>query len=1004
MKSFDFSVVADPQVFQISRLDAHSDHRYYKNRQEAQTKTMGWRQSLNGLWKFHYALNIDRAVPGFQHPEYNCKNWQDICVPGHIQTQGFDAPQYVNTMYPWDGHEDIVPGQIPQRYNPVASYVKYFTAPADWQQVFISFQGVESCFALWLNGNFVGYSEDSFTPAEFDLTPYLVDGENKLALQIYRYCSGSWLEDQDFWRFSGIFRDVYLYTVPTSHIQDLFFKPWLSDDFSKGILTGAFALSGSSQCSVEARLMDNAGVLCAETVCKIEENGRGSFTLNAGSVLLWSAEEPNLYTLELEVFSPDGGTVELVQEQAGFRRFEIKNSIMLLNGKRIEFRGVNRHEFSCYNGRAVTEEEMVWDICNMKQNNINAVRTCHYPNQTEFYRLCDQYGLYVMDETNLETHGTWQTPAGIGERPCTIPNGRPEWLDIIIDRGNSMFQRDKNHPCVLIWSCGNESFGGENMLKLSNFFRSVDDRPVHYEGVFNDRRFNQTSDMESRMYEKAAVIEDFLKTNRDKPFILCEYTHAMGNSNGAMHKYIDLMNREPLFQGGFIWDYIDQALLKQDRFGNDFLSYGGDFGDRPCDYNFCVNGIVCGDRRESPKMQEIKYLYQPYTLVPGLNGVTIKNHNLFTSTKGLRLQVTLLEEGRPVFSTSMHPAVAPGAVQTIACALPSLNSMKEYAIHASLLLEQGTPWASCGHEVAFGQSVFAPQAQEQQPAKPAAILEACDYNIGVHGQYFHAIFSRVKGTLISYRYGGREMLEYLPMPNFWRAPTDNDCGCGLPARSGQWKLASLYPTLAQMSAHEQDGVVTVSCLFNLATSPKCQCHVTYQVFGDGEIKVTMEANPPKELGQLPCFGMSFKLPPEYNTLRWYGFGPAETYSDRQHGGRLGIFTSKVADQLSPYVIPQECGNHTHVRWAQVTDPTGFGLIFRGENLELSALPYTCHELENARHIYDLPPVQRTVVNVNLAQMGIGGDDSWGAETHPEYCLEPGKEYRFSFSFCGVIRQ
>lgn len=1003
MRSFDYSVVADPKVFQINRLAPHSDHQYYKNSQEALSGTMGWRHSLNGLWKFHYALNIDRAVDGFQQPGYSCKNWQDIRVPGHIQTQGFDSPHYVNTMYPWDGHEHIFPGQIPQWYNPVASYVKYFTVPQGWEQTFISFQGVESCFALWLNGHFVGYSEDSFTPAEFDLTPYLVPGENKLALQIYRYCSGSWLEDQDFWRFSGIFRDVYLYTVPASHIEDLFFHPVLSGDFSSGLLEGEIALAGSGDCTITARLLAADGSQLAQEQCQ-KQGGKYVFTLNPGAVRLWSAEEPNLYTLELEVTSPQGETIEIVREQAGFRRFEIKDSLLLINGKRIELRGVNRHEFNCYRGRAVTKEDMLWDICNMKQNNINAVRTSHYPNHTEFYRLCDQYGLYVMDETNLETHGTWQFPDCIEGRSYTVPDNKPDWLDIIIDRGNSMFQRDKNRPSIIMWSCGNESFGGENLLKLSNFFRTMDStRPVHYEGVFNDRRFNQTSDMESRMYEKAAVIEEYLKTNRDKPFILCEYTHAMGNSNGAMDKYMDLMYREPLFQGGFIWDYIDQALVKKDRYGKDFMAYGGDFNDRPCDYNFCVNGFVCGDRTESPKMQEIKYLYQAYSLVPELDGVKVKNRSLFTSSQGLRLEITLLEEGAVLYSTALRPVVAPGEEEKIPYTLPQLDSAREYAIHASLVLEQPAPWAPAGHEVAFGQAVITSNQAEQPAPKPAAILEQCDYNIGVHGQHFHAIFSVSKGALVSYRYGGRELLEYLPTPNFWRAPTDNDMGNRFPTRSGQWKLASLYSTPAGVTAGEKDGVVTVTCRHNLATQPACQCAITYEINGDGEIKVTMEAQPPQELGLLPCFGMSFPLAPEYDTLTWYGFGPQETYWDRQCGGRLGIFTAKVAEQLSPYVIPQECGNHTQVRWANVTTPDGFGIQFRGNSLELSALPYTCHELENARHPYDLPPVHRTVVNVNLGQMGVGGDDSWGAVTHPEYCLIPGKPYRFTFTFQGFCR-
>lgn len=1007
MADFDYnSVLPNPEIFALGRLPAHSDHNYYPSLEEADSGSMSLRRSLGGWWKFHFAKNYAAAIPGFEQPDYDCSSWQDIQVPAHIQLQGYDQPRYLDTMYAWDGHEDIQPGQIPLDYNPVGSYVTCFEKPDGWQELRISFQGVESAFACWLNGHFVGYSEDSFTPADFDLTPFVQPGQNKLAVQVYRFSSGSWLECQDMWRLSGIFRDVYLYTIPAVHVEDLRIGSDYHPENGSGSLSCQLRLSGQPE-DIQLLLRDPDGTAlldCVLTEFEKDPAGQLFATLHQRSfarVRPWSAEDPQLYTLELRL-RRQGQVVEVIREAFGFKHVEIRDGLLLFNGKRLEIRGVNRQEFSCDKGRAISEEEILWDIRNMKQNNINAVRTSHYPNQTAFYRLCDRYGLYVLDEANLETHGTWSRPGWAGCDENTIPDNKPQWLAPILDRANSLFQRDKNHACVFCWSCGNESFGGENLKKMADFYRSHSPLPVHYEGVFNDRRVEGISDVESQMYTTAKGVEDFIHSHRDKPFILCEYTHAMGNSNGGMHKYMELMEREPQFHGGFIWDYIDQSLRQKDRYGQDYLAYGGDFGDRPTNYNFCVNGFVTGDRQESPKMQEIKHNYRPYHLSPDACGVTVENKKLFSGSDDVLLRVQLLRDGVPFWQQELPLELAPQSKVRLPLELPPYSGPEEVVLLCSIHLKAPTPWAPAGHELAFGQAVL--KAREPLPtfaSKPK--LEDCGYSVALSGPSFRIIFGKYRHSLWSYCWQGRELLEYPPTPTFWRAPTDNDSGNKFHLREGQWKLASLYQEPVYQGFDEDENSVTVHYQILLGTQPQSSCQLDYQVFGDGKVEVTLTMEPSADLPELPRFGFEMKLYADYDQLTWYGQGPAESYVDRQEGARLGRFASTVAEQLSPYVIPQECGNHVGTRWMALQDRQGCGLRLESEDkaFEFSALPYTSHELENARHVYDLPPVQRSVLCASLFQMGVGGDNSWGARTLPEYCYPAGRAYCFRFRFKGI---
>ena len=1014
MKTFDYSLVKDPQYFKDRRMDAHSDHTYYRDGEEAQEKATSFRYDLNGIWKFHYARNYGSAIPGFEKADYCCKDWDDIRVPAHIQMEGYDAPQYANVQYPWEGHEDIHPGEIPEHFNPVASYVKYFEVPEEMQgkRLFISFQGAESGIVLWLNGQFVGYSEDSFTPSEFELTEYVKEGENKLAAQVFKWTASSWCEDQDFFRFSGIYRDVYLYTVPEVHVYDLQIRAIPDETLSTAALEIGTNTWGKG--TVKITLSKDG-----ETVIEDKKalDGEEIYSWKVEDPVLWSAEDPQLYDLVLEVYNEAGELQEVVPQKVGFRRFEMKDGIMTLNGKRIVFKGVNRHEFSSVSGRHVSEEELRKDLKTMKQNNINAIRTCHYPDASLIYQLCDEYGIYMIDETNLESHGSWDVAEFTKDYTYVVPHDKPEWRDMMLDRANSMYQRDKNHAAILIWSCGNESFGGKDIFEMSQFFHKEDPtRLVHYEGLCHDRRYNDTSDMESQMYPSVEAIKEFLAKDSSKPFICCEYTHAMGNSCGAMHKYTDLTDTEPKYQGGFIWDYIDQSIYKKDRYGKEFQAYGGDFGERPTDYNFSGNGIAYGGNRDaSPKMQEVKFNYQNITAEVSADSVKVINKNLFVSTDIFDCKVTVAKNGKVIHKASLATAVAPLSEETYVLPLAKEEKPGEYTVTVSFHLKEDKAWAEAGHEVAFGQYVY--QVEEPKKTCPEGVkVIRSTHNIGVRGAHFEVLFSVLNGGLVSYKYAGKEMIEAIPKPNFWRAPTDNDCGNLMGMRYGQWKLASMYlshkdfrkgaygpANMPEVEVNEKTVKVTYTYL--MPTTPLSECRLSYEVFGDGRVKTTLAYDPVKELGDMPEFGVIFKFNADYDRVEWYGLGEAETYSDRKKGAKLGIYSNRVADNIAKYMVPQECGAKEEVRWAKVIDRKGRGMLFEmDENngpMMFSALPYTPHEMENAMHPYELPEIHYTVVRVAKGQMGIGGDDSWGARTHEEYLLKTDKKMEFSFVFKGL---
>lgn len=1020
MAEFDERIISNPKMFQENRMDAHSDHPYYPTYQAYETGENDFCRCLNGLWKFAYARNFAGAIPGFEREDYDCGGWEDIRVPAHIQMEGYDVPAYVNVQYPWDGREEISPGEIPEHFNPIASYVTYFDVPDTWagQPVCISFQGVESAMALWCNGTYVGYAEDSFTPSEFDLTPYVREKQNKLAVRVFKWSAGSWCEDQDFYRFSGIFRDVYLFTRPKVHITDVKIKTiFPGKAYETAWLTAELKAAGEG--SVRAILKEGTKIY-AETECTLKEETQ--ISLKVDNPRLWSSEDPFLFELLLEVGDKEGKLLEVIPQKVGFREIRIMDHIIQVNGKRVVFHGVNRHEFSSIRGRCITREETLQDILTMKRNNINAVRTSHYPNASFFYELCDKYGIYVVDENNMESHGSWDAYIrGMCSSEEVIPGDRTDYKEMMLDRIRSIYERDKNHACVVIWSIGNESFGGTVPLAMADLFREMDDtRPVHYEGIYWDNRYSKTSDIYSRMYASAKDVREYLSEHRDKPYLLCEYAHAMGNSCGALHKYTEYAYEETLFQGGFIWDYIDQSITKKDAYGREYQAYGGDFMERPTDYNFSGNGIVYGgERTPSPKMQEVKFCYQFIRVKVEREELVVENRHLFTNTSAYKCLLTLKKDGYPIEQAVMETDVAPLEKQKFS--IPQFHHKEpgEYVLSVSFHLKEDTPWARAGYEVAFGEGIWkiAPKAvNRMQAEKPLGVIHG-KWNLGVRGEHFDVLFSYQSGGLTSYRYGGVELLSEIPMPNFWRAPVDNDMGNQMTARYGQWKLASMYLAVKDPNpagegqkdsspgnpkVEETESGVVVTYTYYMPTVPASQCQVSYRVCFDGKIHTTLTYDPVPGLCEMPEFGMIFRFPGEYDRVAWYGYGPEETYWDRKSGAKLGVYKNRLWDNMANYLVPQECGNKVGVRWGEVTDARGRGVHFASDTeMNFSALPFTPHEMELAKHPFELPRSQSVVVRVSSEQMGIGGDDSWGAKPHPEYLLNGTVRNKFTFAFWGI---
>jgi len=1002
----------NPEIFQINREPPHASLMPFSTLEQAlegNYENSPYYVSLNGTWKFHWAKNpLERPV-NFYREDYDVNSWNEIQVPSNWQLQGYDYPIYTNIVYPWVGYERPKPPFAPTLYNPVGSYKRTFVLPKRWRdrEIFISFQGVESAFYLWINGRYVGYSEDSRSPAEFNITRYIREGENTVAVEVYRWSDGSWLEDQDAIRLSGIYRDVYLYSTPKVHIRDFSVITDLDKNYKDAELKIRFHIRNYSNNKVlgykleyalydrENRLAFREPVSSDITIEKDQEIVLSSRKL-VKNPLKWSAEYPDLYTLVLILKDSKNNILELESCKIGFRKFEIKENQMLLNGRPIVFKGVNRHEIDPDTGKYVSKESMLQDIILMKRFNINAVRTSHYPNHPYWYDLCDKYGIYVIDEANIESHGA------ISEG---VPGSDPRWTSACLDRVKNMVERDKNHPSVLIWSLGNEAGYGENFKKMADWIRKNDPtRLIHYEG------YNEIADIESHMYAKVEEVEAYGILGNAKPYILCEYSHAMGNSVGNLFKYWDVIERYPNLQGGFIWDWVDQALRwkipgRPDEY---FFAYGGDWGDKPNDGNFCANGLVFPDRNIQPELWEVKRIYQNIGVkeINILIGkVKIINKYLFTSLSAFECSWELLEDDKVIQKGKIRDLNIPPLsekIVTISFKKPKTKPNTEYWLNVRFSLKEDTLWAPKGYEVAreqFNIPFETPKPKVMSLSEmPSLDVKESKKDVVIVGKDFQVIFDKDKGTISSYKCKGRMLLRSGPIPNFWRAPLDNDRGNGMPVRTGVWRDAGEKRRVESFKmSNIKNKAVTIDISFLLPTANRSKYRVFYTVYGSGDIVLESALIPGDNLPEIPVIGMMLSLPKEFKNIKWYGRGPWENYCDRNRGSDIGVYSSTVEEQFVPYLRPSENGNKTDVRWVSLTDENGFGLLAIGmPKLEISALYYKPEDLERARHPYELKPRDEIILRLNYRQMGVGGDDSWGARPHPEFTIYPDRSYTYRF--------
>jgi len=1004
----------NPEIFGRNKAAPRTFFIPYASREAAvagRTEGSPYVLSLNGKWKFHWSRRPSERPADFFTPDFDDSAWTSIPVPSNWQLQGFGVPIYVNIVYPWGAPD---PPYIPHYNNPVGSYRTTFTIPKLWKnrRVLVRFGGVESAFYLWLNGAKVGYSQGSRTPAEFDLTPYLKEGTNLMAVEVYRWSDGSYLEDQDFWRLSGIFRDVHLISMDEFHLWDFWARPVLSDSYQRAEMDFTATIHNAGpearKGSLEVVLLDRELQAVVERTVPVSA-GPGSdveafVRENIPAPRFWSAETPYLYTLLLTLKDESGRTLETTRANFGVRSVEIAGGQLLLNGKPILLKGTNRHEHDPDTGHVVSTESMIRDILLMKQHNINAVRTSHYPNVPEWYDLCDRYGLYVVDEANIESHG-------MGYAPSRTLGNNPEWKEAHLDRTIRMVERDKNHPSVIIWSLGNEAGDGVNFEATSNWIHRRDPgRPVQYERAMT----RPHTDIVAPMYHSVEQIIKYAETHTDRPLILCEYAHAMGNSVGNLFKYWDAIHKYPQLQGGFIWDWVDQGLRTKSENGREYFAYGGDFGppEVPSDDNFCMNGLVDADRNPHPSLKEVKKIYASIVVEPlGLDGngrrfYRITNQYDFLNLNFLRGIWSLQAKGK-MLRQGVLPHLNVGPKESLVVAVPvdetALEPGLEHVLTLSFQLNEDRLWAPQGWETTFYQEILQRPEAVAETEPPAGQLEVTEtaYLVSLRGDGFQVEFDKKAGTMVSYTFRGTELIRTGPRPNFWRAPIDNDRGNRMPERLAMWKEAGKQWRVTRFSLEESGRDVVLTFDGSIA-SARSRFSTVYRVSADGRIRIDASLSPRKpELPDIPRLGMQLTLPGEFQSLRWFGRGPHESYEDRLQGARIGWFGGSVDEQFVDYPEPQENGNKTEVRWMTLVDADGIGLRIRGLPLfHFSVRNYRDEDLERYKHGYELPRRPFVTLNVDYRQMGVGGDNSWGARTHPEFRI-PAGEYSWSFEISPV---
>lgn len=1010
----------NPAVFAEGRLEPRATAYPYASTEAAlkgDFKASPFYESLNGKWKFNYAQRPADRPADFWQEGYDVSGWADITVPGNWEMQGFGTPIYVNAGFggfpvnpPFTSHDD----------NPVGSYKRSFDIPASWngRRVFLHFGGSTSGMYVWVNGKKVGYVQSTKNPAEFDITDFVKPGKNEVACEVYRWTDGSYLEDQDFWRLSGLERDVYLYSTADRRIADFFVRAGLDSKYKDGTFDLDVDLqnyAGATPVNVDVTVYDKAGRKVYSAGKKVElPAGKKSVNFDATikNVKAWSAETPDLYNMVISL-SEGGKLLEATSAKIGFRSVEIKNAQLLVNGKPVEIHGVDLHEHHPTAGHTVDRATMLKDIEVMKQNNINAIRMSHYPQTPMMYDLCDEYGLYIVDEANIEIHGM-----GVRHNADldTVPHPayRPEWRASMLDREKSLVERDKNHPSVIIWSLGNEAGNGQNFVAGYEWIKGRDKtRPVQFEQA--DEDYN--TDIVCPMYPWIESMKKYAaRTDVTKPYIMCEYAHAMGNSTGNFQEYFDIIRSSPHMQGGFIWDWVDQGFLRTNEDGKTYWTYGGDYGAQnyPNDDNFCINGMVLPDRTPHPGLHEVKKVYQDirFSFDPAKGTVTIENHFNHKDLSNYDFNWQILRDGVVVRKgTYKDVKAAPGKTVTekIDLAGLALKDGAYYSFNIFANVRNGNDIIPSGHEQARGELALTEHKSYTPAVSGKPVVSETTFGRtktpvwSVKGGDTEVIIDK-RGNIRAYNHGGRNLMGYGVDPSFWRAPTDNDWGNGAHKRLNAWRTAADNAGRPQVDLTEENGVVKVSVKRELP-DVDCDYETLYTIYGDGTLGVT-ETLTPQAGGKVPelmRFGTTIPMPKSYDNFTWFGRGPWENYSDRKDASFMGIHSGKVADQYFPYIRPQESGNKTDVRWATLTDADGYGLKVTGENLlNVSALNVTPSDLDpgtnkHNMHNSDIWPDRNFVFfNIDLAQRGLGGDDSWGRGPHKQYLLPGGETYTYTY--------
>jgi beta-galactosidase len=976
-------------------------------------------RSLNGDWKYHYSSNQLARVEHFWAPDFDDSKWGPIPVPANVEIEGHGIPIYSNVPYPWKARPTppVVPGNDVN--NTVNSYRHAFELPQDWngRRVLLTFDGVNSFFYLWINGKKVGMGKDSRTPVEFDITQFVKPGKNLIAVENFRWCDGSYLEDQDFWRLSGIFRDVYMWSPAPVHVRDAELKTQFDADYRDAQVLAKVWLKNygttAADITLQGDLIDPAGnTLLSRSLNTNILAGQELEITGAAPVpapLHWTAETPNLYKTLITLKDSAGQTLEVVPLNVGFREVKIQNGDLLVNGQRILIKGVNRHEHDPDRGQAVTIEGMMKDIQVMKEHNINAVRTCHYPNQPAWYDLCDRYGIYLIDEANIESHG-------MGYSRDTLARN-PQYAAAHMDRTVRMLERDKNHPAVIIWSLGNEAGFGPNFEATSDWIHQRDpSRPVHYEQAGR----NKYTDIVCPMYPRPQTLADYASKPQTRPFIMCEYEHAMGNSSGDMWSYWSQIYSQPHLQGGFIWDWVDQGLRQKQgtlplaKFSKvqpgdkTFWAYGGDFGPEgtPSDDNFCCNGLVTPDREPHPGLLEVAHVYQNVhcTAVDlAARKIEIKNGFDFVNLADVATATwTLTGDGKEIQSGQLElPALPPHATAEAALPIKPFTPAPgvEYFVTICFQQKQASALIQAGHEIAWDQFKLpdhAPAPALPTGDAPSLTWQSDTNHLQVAGKEFEIAIDATNG-LTSWRSHGTELISTPLRPSFWRALTDNDRGRQAQRSQGYWQQAGQVIQPQSFSAAQKGDAVEARVEWVLPDAAKAVWVTTYRIHGDGEIAVAVEFKPSEtNHPALPRLGMQMTLPAGFEQITWLGPGPQETYTDRKDA-RVGVYSGTVEQQFYPdYTEPGETGNKVETRWAALRNKNGAGLLAIGEpQLSVNALHYGTEDLNAAKHPFQLPQRDDTVLNLDLAQQGLGGDDSWGAWPHKEFQI-PCKDYSYQF--------